>query len=78
MKIHFNSIKLKLTVFYTVILVLLLIAFHFIAYMLFASGLHNNLDSSVRAYSEKARDAILQVKIVMIYFLYNGIKRLFG
>jgi signal transduction histidine kinase len=47
MKIHFNSIKLKMTVFYTFILVLLLIAFHFIAYMLLSYGLFNNLRDSM-------------------------------
>jgi two-component system, OmpR family, heavy metal sensor histidine kinase CusS len=55
-KIQFNSIRLKLTLFYTVILVLLLFAFHFIAYMLFSAGLFNNLDSSLRLDSEQARD----------------------
>ncbi len=56
MKIQFNSIRLKLTLFYTVILVLLLFAFHFIAYMLFSAGLFNNLDSSLKLDSEQARD----------------------
>jgi signal transduction histidine kinase len=55
-KIQFNSIRLKLTLFYTVILVLLLFAFHFIAYMLFSAGLFNNLDSSLKLDSEQARD----------------------
>ena len=60
MKIHFNSIKLKQTVFYTVFLLLLLFVFHFIAYMLLSYGLNNNLFYSLIADSEKAREFILQ------------------
>ena len=60
MKIQFNSIKLKLTLFYTVILVLLLLAFHFIAYMLFSAGLYSNLDDLVRVELGKNREVILQ------------------
>ncbi len=59
MKIQFNSIRVKLTLFYTVILVLLLFAFHFIAYMLFSPGIYRDLHDSVEASAEKARDTIL-------------------
>ncbi len=59
MKIQFNSIRLKLTLFYTVILVLLLFAFHFIAYMLFSPGIYRDLHDSVEASAEQARDTIL-------------------
>ena len=60
MKIQFNSIRLKLTLFYTVILVLLLFAFHFIAYMFFSAGLQNNLEASVLSDLEEYRNVILQ------------------
>jgi signal transduction histidine kinase len=59
MKIHFNSIKLKLTFFYTVILLLLLFLFHFIAYMLLSHGLRSDMYDSVEAYTEVVRDTVL-------------------
>ena len=59
MKIQFNSIKLKLTVFYTVILLLLLFIFHFIAYMLLSHGLRSDMYDSIEAYAETAKDTII-------------------
>jgi signal transduction histidine kinase len=47
MKVGINNIKLKLTLFYTFILVILLLAFHFVAYSLLSSGLSHNLTDSL-------------------------------
>ncbi len=47
MKVGINNIKLKLTLFYTFILVILLLAFHFIAYSLLSSGLSHKLTDSL-------------------------------
>jgi two-component system heavy metal sensor histidine kinase CusS len=58
-KIQFNSIRVKLTLFYTVILVLLLIVFHFIAYMLLSHGLRSDMYDSIEAYAETAKDTII-------------------
>jgi two-component system, OmpR family, heavy metal sensor histidine kinase CusS len=60
MKIHFNSIKLKQTVFYTVFLLLLLFIFHFIAYMLLSYGLNTSLRMSMITDLEKARIVLLE------------------
>jgi len=60
MSFRFNSIKLKLTVFYSVVLVIFLVIFHLLAYVLLSYGLFNNLDDSLAADFSKARDAILQ------------------
>ncbi len=74
MKIHFNSIKLKQTVFYTVFLLLLLFVFHFIAYMLLSHGLNNNLFYSLMADSEKAREIILNSSTDEIPGLLDDLK----
>ena len=47
MKVGINNIKLKLTLFYTFILVILLFAFHFVAYSLLSSGLSHDLTDSL-------------------------------
>lgn len=47
MKVGINNIKLKLTLFYTFILVILLLAFHFAAYSLLSSGLSHDLTDSL-------------------------------
>ncbi|MDD4873505.1 MAG: HAMP domain-containing sensor histidine kinase [Dehalococcoidales bacterium] len=60
MKIRLNSIKLKLTLFYTLILVVLLLIFHFTAYAFLSFGLFNNLDDSLIKDLNKAQQAILQ------------------
>jgi signal transduction histidine kinase len=73
MKIQFNSIRLKLTLFYTVILVLLLFAFHFIACMLFSAGLYSNLDDLVRVELEKNREFILQIEMADVSALLDEI-----
>ncbi|MFZ7104857.1 MAG: HAMP domain-containing sensor histidine kinase [Peptococcaceae bacterium] len=78
MKIHFNSIKLKQTVFYTVFLLLLLFIFHFIAYMLLLHGLNSNLSDSLTADSEKARDVILQSDIKDFSLLISDINTSLG
>jgi signal transduction histidine kinase len=74
MKIHFNSIKLKMTFFYTVILLLLLFLFHFIAYMLLTSGLYNNLRDSLLSDSERAKEIILNSNKDDIPSILKGLK----
>ncbi|MDD4924496.1 MAG: HAMP domain-containing sensor histidine kinase [Dehalococcoidales bacterium] len=74
MKIHFNSIKLKQTVFYTVFLLLLLFIFHFIAYMLLTSGLYNNLSDSLLSDSERAKEVIFNSGTDDITSLLNELK----
>ena len=70
MKVGVNNIKLKLTLYYTFILVILLFAFHFAAYSLLSSGLSHDLIDSLTI--ELQEGQIIQGNSGEFYFItYN-------
>ena len=67
MKVGLNNIKFKLTLFYTFILVMLLLAFHFAAYSLLSSGLSHDLTDSLNI--ELQEGEIIQDNNGMLHFI---------
>lgn len=60
MNFRLNSIKVKLTAFYSAILVAILVVFGLFSWALLSYGLFHSLDTSLAADFSKARDAIVQ------------------
>ena len=60
MSIGFNNIKLRLTLMYSVILLLMLVIFHVFSYSLLSFGLYENLDDSLASDFAESRSKILQ------------------